>query len=491
MRVFKSDGDHPYPAFLTHSWLCLLLFVTAGTSSLVQAQGEMGNGSLTSPGISIQPRSTLTGSVPSGKVSPEVLKLTIKDAIQLGLRNNLGLILSNQGNDYARAARIRALSELLPHLSADLFTSVQQVSIAQFGFPPSFTGGSQVIGPFGYFGAQATLNQTVFDFTALNRAKASAESQKAARWTYQNTRDLVVLVSGASYLHAAASLSRVDAAQAELNTARTAYERAANMRANGVVAAIEELRAQVEMQAQEQRLLAARNQFERAKLDLARAIGVPVGQQFELAEKMPYDPLPPLTLEVELQRAYENRSDYKSLQAQVRSAELQRKAAVGERFPSLNVQTQIGDIGRNLGSSHGVFAVAGAITIPIFRGNVVKGDILQADTLLKQRQAELDDLRGRIEYEIRTAFLDVQTASQQVEVATAASKVANEQLVQAQDRFAAGVAGNLEVVQAQQAVAVANENYISSLYAHNFAKLSLARAVGVAEAAVMSYLGGK
>ena len=440
---------------------------------------------------SLPSSSPFAGSVSGQKVTAETLPLTIKDAIQLGLKYNLGLILSNEGNEAARGARIKALSQLLPSLSARIGESVQQVSLAQFGFPATLTGGKEVIGPFAYFDARAVFSQSVFDYTALQNNRAATENVKSAHLDYQNSRDLVVLVSGASYLQADAAASRVDAAQAELKTATTVYNQAVDMKAAGVVPAIEVLRAQVQMQAQQQRLLAAKNEFERSKLSLARVIGLPTGQAFTLADQIPYAPLPPLTLEEELKRAYESRADYKAAESRVRVAELERKAAVGERLPTLKVNADYGDIGSHPDKSNGTFTAAAGLSIPIFQGGRAKGDIVQADSLLKQRQSELDNLRGQIEYDLRTAFLDVQTAADQIEVATSSLKLAHEQLQQSQDRFAAGVADNLEVVQSQQAVAVADENYISSLYAHNYAKLSLVRAVGVAESAVMNFLGGK
>lgn len=432
-----------------------------------------------------------SGSVVQGKPTAEVVPLTIKDAIQMGLKYNLGLILAGEGNDQARGARIHALAQLLPNLSAHVNEVVQQVSLAQFGFPATLTGGKEVIGPFAYFDARAVLSQSVFDYTAIQNNRVAVENLKSAHWDYQNARDLVVLVSGASYLQAVAAAARVDAAQAELTTATTVYNQAVDQKTAGVVPAIEVLRAQVQMQAQQQRLLAAKNELERSKLSLARVIGLPTGQQFTLADKIPYAPLPPVTFDEELQRAFENRSDYKAAESRVKAAELARKAAVGERLPTLGINGDYGDVGPHPTKSNGTFTAAAGLQIPIFQGGRAKGDIVQAEATLKRRQSELDDLRGQIEYDLRTAFLDVQTAADQVQVASSSVKLAHEQLQQSQDRFAAGVADNLEVVQAQQAVAVADENYISSLYAHNFAKLSLVRAVGVAETAVMNYLGGK
>ncbi len=465
--------------------------------ALSSAQTPPGGGLAAQPAESAAPSqspgagSPYSGSVVQLKPTADILPLTIKDAIQMGLKYNLGLILSSTQNENARGERYRALSQLLPNLSAHVVESVQQVSLAQFGFPATLTGGKEVIGPFAYFDARAVFSQSVFDYTAIQNFHASNEQMKSARLDYQNARDLVVLVSGASYLQAVASAARVDAAQAELTTATTVYNQAVDMKAAGVVPAIEVLRAQVQMQSQQQRLLAARNEFERSKLSLERVIGLPTAQQITLADKIPYAPLPPVTFDQELQRAFENRSDYKAAQSRVRAAELQRKAAVGERLPTLKLNSDYGDIGPHPDKSNGTFTATGGLMIPIFQGGRARGDIVQADALLKQRQSELDNLRGQIEYDLRTAFLDVQTAADEINVATSSLKLAHEQLQQSQDRFAAGVADNLEVVQAQQAVAVADENYISSLYAHNYAKLSLVRAVGVAETAVMNYLGGK
>ena len=489
----KVPHQYPWQSFV----LMAILSVGAAGTSLAQVSADIGAGLSAPPAPSstqsqsLDSNSPFSGSVVQLKPTGDVLPLTIKDAIQLGLKYNLGLILSSEGNEQARGARIRALSDLLPNLSARIGENVQQVSLAQFGFPATFTGGKEVIGPFAYFDARTFLTQRVFDYTAWQNNRVSQENVKSARLDYQNSRDLVVLVSGASYLQAVAASSRVDAAQAELTTATTVYNQAVDMKTAGVVPAIEVLRAQVQMQSYKQRLLAAKNDFERSKLSLARVIGLPTSQQYTLSDKIPYAPLPPVTFEEELKRAYENRSDYKAAETRVHSAELARKAAVGERLPTVNVNADYGLIGPHPDKSNGTFAVAGGVLIPIFQGGKARGDIVQADAVLKQRQSDLENLRGKIEYELRTAFLDVQTAADEITVASSSVELAHQQLQQSQDRFAAGVADNLEVVQAQQAVAVADENYISSLYAHNFAKLSLVRSVGVAETAVMNFLGGK
>jgi outer membrane protein TolC len=245
------------------------------------------------------------------------------------------------------------------------------------------------------------------------------------------------------------------------------------------------------MQTQQQRLLVARNDYDKQLLSLARIIGLPLAQKYALADRIPYAAPVPITFEDALKRAYEKRSDYLRAQALVNSAELARKAASGQRLPSIAATGEYGLIGNHPTESHGTFAVAAGIRVPIFEGGRIKADIQQADAQLSQRRSQLEDLRGRIEYEVRTAFLDVTAATDQLQVATSALDVARQQVAQSQDRFAAGVTNNVELVQAQEAQAAAEENFIGSLFAHNFAKLTLARALGVAEDATKKFLGGK
>jgi outer membrane protein TolC len=429
----------------------------------------------------------------TGQLEPGVVRLTLQGAIQRGLRYNLGLFLSGQGTTAARGARLRALSGLLPSLNAHVAESEEQLNLAALGFPSTLAksfGISTIAGPFGIFDTRATLSESL-SLAAYNNYKASIQNLSASNLSYQNARDLVVLVSGGLYMQALAGAARIQAVQAQVTTAQSLYNLAVDQKRAGVTPAIDVLRAQVELQVQEQRLVAARNDFDKQKLILARAIGMPVAQQFEFAETgMPNAPMPPIAFDQALDRAFKNRSDYKAAQVQERAAELTRKAAVSERLPSIQFNGDYGVLGNTPGSSHGTFTATGALVIPIFQGGRIKGDIVQADALLAQRQAELKDMRNRVEFEVRSAFLDLNSAAQQVAVAQSSVGLAQEQVKQAQDRFAAGVTNNVEVIQAQEALATTNDNYINSLLAHNLAKLSLARALGVAEEATKEFLGG-
>jgi outer membrane protein TolC len=431
----------------------------------------------------------LFGSVPQGSPTGSTISISIADAIDRALKYNLGSIISEQETRAARAARLRTLSDLMPKVSASLSESVQQINLAAYGFS-GFPGTPQVVGPFGLFDLRARYTQTL-DFKLLHELRSSAERVTASNYGQQDVRELVVLITTDLYLEAIAASSRVDAARAELKTSQAVYDRAANLKDSGVVAGIDVLRAQVQLQGQQQRVLASENELAKQKLNLARAIGLPQAQTFVQTDSFIKAPVMLPGFDEALKTAVESRSDYQRSLALVRAAEETRKAAIARRRPSVQVGAEYGDIGRNPGFSHGTMGLQGSLLIPVFSGGRTQAEIDESDSLIEQRKAESASLRDRIEYDIRTAQLDVQSAGEQVRVSQSARDLAQQQLVQAQDRFAAGVANGLEVTQAQDAVAGAEENYISSLYSLNIAEASLARAMGTAEKMIKSFFGGK
>jgi len=431
---------------------------------------------------------------------PDVLQIDFKDAIDRGLRNNLGLLLAGDQAQIARGQRWKELSELLPNIQARVQEDVQTQSLAALGFNKLFPllaapGGSstslpRLVPAFNYFDARASLSQSIFSFKNIERERAASESVKAAQYSYKDAREMVVLAVGNSYLQAIAAGARVETTEAQVKSAQALYGKAADQQKAGLTPAIDALRSQVELQTRQQQLIVARNDLAKLKLNVARIIGLPPGQEFILTEKAPYQALAALPLDTYLQRAYAIRADYQAAVAQVRSAELSRRAAAAGRYPSIDVNANLGDIGVTPSQSNGTWQVNGGITIPIFAGNRVHGDVLQADAQLKQARSQLGDLRGRIDYEVRTALLDLNAAAEQVEVARSSVDLAEQALAQSQDRFTAGVADNLEVVQAQEAVATAHESYIQSLYFHNLSKVELAHAIGDAEDGVKRFLKG-
>jgi outer membrane protein TolC len=441
------------------------------------------------PAATISTQDAFSGSVAQGEVRPESIPLSFKDAINMALRNNLGLLLQSDASLAARGQKWKELSDLLPNVRAAVSENASQVNLAAQGLRFNLPGLPTVVGPFGFFDARFFVKQSLFDLNVINRVRGASENEKAAHLDYKNARETVILATGNAYLQALAGSARVDATQAQVTTAQALYSKAVDQQNAGVIPAIDSLRARVQFQTRQQQLIVARNDFAKQKLTLARIIGLPVAQEFSLADNAPYSALTPMGLQESLQRAYTYRSDYLAAAQQVRAAERFRRAATYQHLPSLSFSADYGASGVTAGNSHGVMDVAGTLNIPIFAGGKTHSDVLQAEATLRQSRQQMDNLRGQIEFEVRSALLDLQSADEQVQVAQSSVALASQTLEQARDRFLAGVTDNLEVVQAQESVANANENYISSLYAHNLAKVELAKAIGYAEEGVRQYLG--
>lgn len=470
-----------------------ILMLAAGARALAAqepaAQGAAGQARPAQPACRIPAQDPAFGAVPQGDPSPQVMALSLEDALERALKYNLAQWLGAEGVRSAEGARRMARSRLLPNLAAAFSETQNQVNLKAMGFG-GFPGVPTVVGPFSVFDGRLYLSQSILDLEALRTAHAAREQERAAELSYRSVRERVVFLCGDLYLQAAAGSSRIEAARAQANTARTLYDLAVDLKKTGVVPGIEVVRAQVELQAQQQRLIVAQNEFETQKLNLAHAIGLPLGQQFRLTDDLHYVAFTPMTLEQAVERAYRERPDYQAALAQVRAAEFARKAAAAQRLPVLRATGNYGINGPAPGESHGSYSVAASLRIPIFEGGQAQARILEADAALRQRQAEAEELRARIHYEVRTAFLNLQAAEESVKVATGSVALAREQLDQAQDRFSAGVASNIEVVQAQEALAGATEVYISSLYAHGIAKGRLAQVLGVAESSFLQFLRG-
>jgi outer membrane protein TolC len=431
------------------------------------------------------------GSVPEAKATPGVLSLTLSDAVVRALRQNLTGLLSEYNTIEARGEKWQQLSDLLPNLNADLQETKQKLSLQALGLNNTlFPGIPAVIGPFSYFDTRISATQH-FDWKSVQKYRSSVAGEGVARYNLQDARDLVVLATGNAYLQAIAGAARVETAQAQVDTAKALYDKAVAQQQAGVAPAIDTLRAQVEYQTRRQQLIAATNDFAKQKISLARVVGLATGQEFELADKSPYQAFPVPDLETSVQRAYSMRSDYKAARDRLVAAQLERSAATAGYFPSLDLNANFGEIGSTPGDLLPTYLLSGTLNIPIFQGGKVHGDVLKADASLRQAQAQMADVRALIDQDIRNALLDLKSSADQVEVAQSSVNLSEQALTQSRDRFFAGVTDNLEVVQAQEALASAHESLISSLYQHNLAKVSFARALGRAEEGVLEYLKGK
>ncbi len=441
----------------------------------------------------VQVQGAYQGSVPSAPAPGAPIKLSFDDAVRRGLQYNLGTVGYTQALRQAQALGKSARSSLLPLILSDAMVTDQQTDLAALGFSsiplPAGLSFPTVIGPYHYFDVRAGLEQSLLDFTRLRNYRASRQNVQAVQFAARDARDLVVLAVTGAYLQVIASASRVNSTRAQVETSHATYQQAVDRHDAGLAARIDVTRSQVELQTNQQRLTSVENDLAKQKISLARLTGLPPGQEFAVTDDLPYAPLADITLDQALQRAAANRADLKSAEAQVQAAETARQAAAAERYPTVQVSGDYGLIGTSPTSSHGTFSVTGSVRMPIFQGGRVQADVEQADAALQQRRSEYQDLKGRVDADVRSAFLDLNSAASQVSVAQSNRVLAADTLAQARDRFAAGVADTVEVVQAQEAVAAAEQDYIAALFAHNLAKASLARAMGQADQTIRQFLG--
>jgi len=464
--------------------LVLVSAAVAGGPTRADAQAVTPHPGSAAP--SIDPSSPYLGGVPTGEATPGALPLSLKDAIGRGLEHNLGVLLQEQGLESARGSRWQSLSGLLPDVAARVGEARRQSSLAEFGFT-SFPGiTSTVIGPFNVFDTRLTVTQPIVDVSAMYEARAGAAAVRAAEFEVANARDLVVLVVANLYMETVAAAARVDTARAALETADRLLGLATDLKQAGIAAGIDTLRAQVQQQAERQRLIVAENTLAKSRLTLARAIGLAPGQEVTLTDQMPFAPVAAIGLDAALAQAYASRGDYLAAQAQVQAAEAAHKAARASLLPSLRVNGEIGRVGTSTSPTDLVYAVAGSVVVPVFDRGRQQARIAQSTAELTRRRALLGDLRAHIDLEVRSSILDLTAAGQALDAAKTGVDLAGQQLTQTRDRFSAGVAGSIEVVQSQEAVAAANENYTGALYAFNLAKAMLARAMGQAEEAAQA-----
>jgi outer membrane protein TolC len=422
------------------------------------------------------------------------MSLSLHDAISLGMKHNLGLLFSSADTRAARGRRWQELSALLPHVTAAPFVADSKVNLGEVGLGNAAANVFHIspsVGPFSYFDARAAVSQTIFDWKSTSSARAAGASVKAADYSLLDARDLVVLAVGYVYFQAIADEARIATDEAQVQTAQALFDQATDRVNAGTAADIDALRTKVELQTRQQQLIQARNDFDIQKITVARVIGLSPGQDFELTDKSLYQPLEDITVNEALSRAYRSRSDYRGAMSAVRAAELSRKAAIAGYFPSLSFAADYGAGGAHPSDATRVYDLRGTLSIPIFAGNRVHGDIQEADARLEQARESLENLRAQIEADVRTALLNLQSAAQQVDVARSNIDLADQTLSQSRDRFGEGVTDSVEVVQSQEAVASAHEQYISSLYKYNSAKISLIRALGAGEQGVKQYFPGK
>jgi len=482
---------------------------TAETGSAAAAQTPIPGAttSVNTINTTVQVSGPYAGSSPSTTKRPFTGKLSFREAIQRALEFNLGSIGLTTAVRQARGQALVSRSNLLPNLSGAFSEHYLTTDIATTGIQgaignaigssfASATGGHplslrlpNVVGPINYFDLRVTLTQTFVDLTALNNYRSSRYVVKANEAAMQDARDTVVLAVGASYLQVVAAKARVASEHAQLETSNAVYQQTLKRRGEGLASQLDLNQDQMRAQTEQQRLVTMENDLARQKINLARLTGLPPNEDYDISDDFDFSPSPALSVEDALQQAFAHRADLTAAEAQLRAAEKTCAAARAEQLPSLSVSADLGEIGTRFTEADHTYTVTGTLNIPIWQGGRVSGDVEQARAALDQRRAELADTRARIESDVRNAYLDLQAAASQFELSKNNQQVARENLRLTREKFETGISDSVEVSQSRQAVASADLDYITALFAHNLAKLSLARALGGAEARLAAYLG--
>jgi outer membrane protein TolC len=479
--LFEHSGENTIRTFACAFFLGFAVSAPGGLAA--QSLPGLPAGQLSGPSAS-----NFQGSVATGEVSPQPIGLSLDEAIQRGLKTNLGIILSSTQTAEARGQRLSQLQSLLPSVDASGKETVMQVDLPAEGL--RIPGIPKVIGPFGFTDVRASLSWSLVDLASLHNYLAARHNFAAATLSAQDAREMVVLTVGNAYLLVLADETQVASVEAQASTAGVSLNQAVANHQAGTAPLLDELRARVDSQSLDQQLIVANNALEKDKLALARVIGIPLAQSFTLTDTAPYAAFDQIDVDAAIRQAHLNRKDLAAMVEQTHAAEEQRKAATADRLPTLKFDGDYGDIGTTLSHSHGTGDATGTLSVPLFKEYQLRGEAEVAQAQLDTAQAQLSDKNAQVDADIRDALLDIAAAQKQVEVAKSSVDLANEALSEAQQRYANGVSDNLAVSQAEQSVAQANDQYVTSLYRHNVAKLSLARALGAAEN-YKNYLGGK
>jgi len=414
-------------------------------------------------------------------------RLSLQDAIQRALQANLNVLVAGTRVDEAEGTRMRRLSAaLLPRVNAQAYSNVQNRDLRAFGI--SLPGSPEVVGPFSNYDFRIYAQQNIVDLGSLRTLKASEHTLDAARMDEREARDLIVRSVAALYLEAQSSEARVKAAQSRVMDASALLKLAKDKHDAGTATGVDVLRAQVQLANDKQALLVAENHLKQSLLALARNLGMSPGTALELAEQLQYQALEQPSPQILLPAALLTRADYLSLASQRQSLAEQQRASHARSYPKLSVNGNLGEIGRSIGGVKTTGAIQGQIDFTVFDRDR-NGEAQEIASRMKRVDEQIADLQRGVEEEIREALLNLDSAAEQVTVALEGQKLAERELVLAQDRFQAGTANNVEVVTAQDELARAEENYIVAVSSHVDAKFALARAMGDTQKNIAQYMG--
>src|SRR5882672_5125414 len=412
----------------------------------------------------------------------QVLRLTLDQAVGLALKQNttaqiaiLQAAQSEQDKNISRA-------DLLPQASARISDEAEKVNLlAQFGGQTPFPNFPKTLGPYQVFSAGTSFGAPVFDLTLWRRYQAAWNTVNASKANSLSTREQVILLVVSQYIGTLRAMANVEASQSRVSLAQALYDQAADLQKEGVGTGIDTLRANVELQNEKQRLIEAETDRETSLFALSRLLNLDPRQNVELADSLSFFETPQPEVETSIDYALAERQEWKALESQIKAAEYQKKTSQDSRLPSLRFDGDFAYVGTSGNTALPTYTYQASVNMPLFTGGRIHAEIVRADLEIRTLEQQKDDLRNQIALDVKTALLNLQSARNEVQVANLGVQLSKEEVDQARDRFKAGVANNIEVIQAQDSLSRANDNQIAALYRFNQARADLARAIGQME----------
>jgi outer membrane protein TolC/ABC-type transporter Mla MlaB component len=422
-------------------------------------------------------QSTLPGNAPT-----QVLRLTLDQAVGLALKQNptaqiaiLQAAQSEQDKNISRA-------DLLPQANAKISDEAQKVNLlAQFGGKTPFPGFPKTLGPYQVFSAGPSFGGPVFDLTLWRRYQAARDTVNASKANSLSTREQVILLVVSQYIGTLRAVASVEASQSRVSLAQALYDQAADLQKEGVGTGIDTLRANVELQNEKQRLIEAVTDRETSLFALSRLLNLDPRQAIELGDSLSFFETPQPEAGPSMALALAERQEWKALESQIKAAGHQKRAAQDSQLPSLRFDGDFAYVGTSSSTTLPTYTYQASVNLPLFTGGRIHAEIVRADLEIKKLEQQANDLRNQIALDVKTALLNLQSARNEVQVANLGVQLSKEEVDQARDRFKAGVANNIEVIQAQDSLSRANDNQIVALYRFNQARADLARSMGQME----------
>jgi len=408
------------------------------------------------------------------------LKLTLRDAVAMALRQNPQVILANLDVAQSEQERNLARSGLMPQLTGRASETANRVNLeAAIGF--KFPGFAQHVGPYWVNQGGVGYNVPVFDLTLWRRYRGSQIGIESTRAQERNIREESVLLVVSQYLGSQRAAADVQAAQSRVDLAQALYDQAADLQKNGAGTGIDTLRANVQLQNEKQRLIVAQTQSETSLFGLARLLSLDPQTKIELADQVRFFDTPEVSAGQTLERAFQARPELRQIQSQEQQAAIELRSAGEERLPKISATGFWAEQGATGSNAIPVYQYQFNLDVPLFTGGRIEANRSKAEIAARQLKQQEQELRNRIALEVKTALAQLASARNEVTVARLGVQLAQQEVTQARDRFQAGVANNIEVVTAQDELARANDNQIGALYRYNQSRADLARAVGQME----------